>query len=367
MGRINYKIGIIIIIYSLFITSIFIVGTSLFQNFISTDNTGTLIGRGVYLLNDEEMFKTYIDGTASVKAAKVLSIAEVDNYYTNNLLRTVPVITGGFCLVLIGATYALWTVLKYVQKKETMKIVGNLEAITLGDKLVAVDPAISEAYDKIKRKFDENLNSYKRLNSYLSHEQKNAIAILRTNLELSGDFKYLRSLDNISNSIDDILTLSDSDEYSQKTEVDVALVCASVCDEYSKISENINFKFNEEDNTLIFARERWIYRAVSNVVDNAVKYGEGKPIEVTIKNKNNTVIIEVCDHGIGMDGESLEKIFSHRYRVSELNKDGYGIGLSLVSHVCDLCDGFIWVESKEMKGSRFYLSFSEYKISVNVQ
>ena len=102
-----------------------------------------------------------------------------------------------------------------------------------------------------------------------------------------------------------------------------------------------------------------IYRAICNLLDNAIKYGEDKPIEINVKNKNNSIIISVHDNGIGIPQELQDKIFNHRYRINELNKDGYGIGLSLVSHVCDLCSGFVWVESEKNKGSTFYLSFPE--------
>lgn len=121
----------------------------------------------------------------------------------------------------------------------------------------------------------------------------------------------------------------------------------------------ITFIFDEDADTEIIAKERWIYRAVANLVSNAVKYGEGKPIEVKVENKKHSVIVSVKDNGIGISPEAQEKIFNHRYRINELNKDGYGIGLSLVSHVCDLCGGFAAVESELGVGSVFYLSFPQ--------
>ena len=77
--------------------------------------------------------------------------------------------------------------------------------------------------------------------------------------------------------------------------------------------------------------------------------------------KHKSVIIIVKDHGIGISEEKQNQIFNHNYRINELNKDGYGIGLSLVSHVCDLCQGFVTVESKMQEGTTFYLSFPVYE------
>ncbi|BDP85961.1 hypothetical protein EfmAA610_31710 (plasmid) [Enterococcus faecium] len=54
---------------------------------------------------------------------------------------------------------------------------------------------------------------------------------------------------------------------------------------------NLLFAFTEDQPTLIHGRDRWIYRAVSNLVDNAIKYGEGKLVIVTISNQKGSVNI----------------------------------------------------------------------------
>lgn len=58
--------------------------------------------------------------------------------------------------------------------------------------------------------------------------------------------------------------------------------------------------------------------------------------------------------------EQQEKIFENRYRIGNRQKNGYGIGLSLVRHVAELCGGFVWVESEEAKGSKFKLIFPAF-------
>jgi len=82
---------------------------------------------------------------------------------------------------------------------------------------------------------------------------------------------------------------------------------------------------------------------------------------VTVSRQYDSVIIAVKDYGCGIPNDEQNKIFQNRYRVKDLNKDGYGIGLSLVSHVCDLCGGFVWLDSEKDKGSVFYLSFPAFE------
>jgi len=332
MRRVNLKSGLVIVIYSLILTLVLIFG----------------------IYGVRSSFSNLAESTY-MKDIKYFAVS-------SNLEENIAVTIFLFFSIFIIASILLWIILNKIHDKEIENIVNKLNNIDDDFDPALISRSFGIAYENIKDKFNQTLDEYKRLNSYLSHEQKNAIAILRTNLEIDNNQEYLKFIDNISDSIDDVLTLSDVKIDKGLAEVDVSLICASICDGYRKTYKNIEFDFDDESNTIILAKERWIYRAISNLVDNAVKYGEGKPIKVSVENKKNTVVITVEDHGIGMDKNSIGKIFNNKYRINELNKDGYGIGLSLVSHVCDLCDGFVIVDSEINKGSCFYLAFSEYKI-----
>lgn len=362
------KIGAIIFLFSMIITVAFATMLSVFSGGF-TEPSVTAIGtvtvpaqrQNIYALtlSEEDARQLFVQGTYSVNPESLVPIEAYNQSYLEYLMTQIMPYALCFCVLLFALSLGLWAVLKRVQAKNDMLVVNQLRNIEDIDAFSADDPALLQAYERIKRKFDDNMRDYQRLNSYLSHEQKNAIAILRTRLELAGQQEYLPGLDAISESIDDVLTLSETRDSAAKAPVDVALVCAAVCDSYKTMQDTITFIFDEDADTEIIAKERWVYRAIANLVSNAVKYGEGKPIEVKVENKKHSVIISVKDHGIGISSEAQEKIFNHRYRINELNKDGYGIGLSLVSHVCDLCGGFATVESELDAGSTFYLSFPQ--------
>lgn len=359
MGRLkkfNIKTALVIFTFSLLLTATF-AGALLW--FESSANTKMISSDGVYTLSKEEYVQIIENGgTLNVDAGKLIGEKDYQSKYLNYLLSTLIPISAIFLIILFSLSLCLWAILRRIQSKETLKIAHELN-FAFSDKTSSNDPALSAAYEFLKQQFDDRLNDYKRLNSYLSHEQKNAIAILRTNLELSENTDYLKNLDYISDSIDDILTLSENAEMSPLVSVDVSLICAEVCDNYRNVTDKITFDFNEDDDTEILARRRHIYRAVANLLDNAIKYGEDKPILVSVSSKKGSVIITVQDHGIGISEEKQEAIFKNRFRVNELNKDGYGIGLSLVSHVCDLCGGFVMLDSKAGVGTTFYLSFPQ--------
>ena len=234
-----------------------------------------------------------------------------------------------------------------------LDVAKSLVADKNNDKVIS-NTAIMSVYQTLQQQFNNLLED-----AYLSHEQKNAIAVLRTNLELSGQNDYLEAMDELSNGIDDILTLSETASTAILVPIDVSLICAELYDRYQKIYSKLTFDFDGNEDTEIMAKSRWIYRAVSNLLDNAIKYGCGKPISLSVEVRKGSVIVKVQDQGIGIEKSHLDKIFQNRYRVNELNKNGYGIGLSLVSYVCDLCGGFIMAESEPSHGTTFYLSFPQ--------
>lgn len=361
----NMKIGISILLFSMILTVAFGVMMFLFTGLspqAAYETTYEAIpAEGYYTLNGENLSQLYKNGSYTLTPDNIMPIADYNQSYLEYITHKFFPYAICFCLFLFAMTLFLWFILKRIQTKSSLLIINQLNNIENIDAFSADNPALIQAYESIKQKFDDNMRDYKRLNSYLSHEQKNAIALLRTKLELSGDTAHLSGLDYLSDSIDDVLTLSETSESSVKGTVDVALVCAEVCDSYKNLQNNISFTFDENDDTEIMAKQRWIYRAVANLVSNAVKYGKGNPIEVHVQSKKRSVIVTVKDYGIGISPENQEKIFNHRYRINELNKDGYGIGLSLVSHVCDLCGGFATVESELNVGSTFYLSFPQKK------
>lgn len=382
MRRVNFKSGLVIIIYSLILSLALGIGLYIIKgSFNNVENKTNITNAKAIIVNNavpqkyDFLYKALYEGnhvaikesnTTSIRSQAldsklVVDVDEIGKVYLQTGFEDILSIILIFFFIFILASLILWLVLNKVHDKEIENIVNNLNDIDDDFDPYSVSKTFGIAYENIKGKFKQNLDDYKKLNSYLSHEQKNAIAILRTNLEIDGNKEYIKLLDNIADSIDDILTLSDLKSDEEMVKVDVSLICASICDMYKKTYKNIEFDFDEESNTTILAKERWIYRAVSNLVDNAVKYGENKKIVVSVRSKYNSVIIKVEDNGMGMDKNFIDSIFNNKYRINDLKKDGYGIGLSLVSHVCDLCNGIVVVDSEINKGSCFYLSFSEFK------
>jgi two-component system phosphate regulon sensor histidine kinase PhoR len=97
--------------------------------------------------------------------------------------------------------------------------------------------------------------------------------------------------------------------------------------------------------------------ALINLFDNANKYSPDKPeINIRTKNEGNWYVIEIKDHGMGMETHNKLKIFEKFFREETgniHNVKGQGLGLSYVKKIVELHKGQILVESSKDLGSTF--------------
>ena len=131
------------------------------------------------------------------------------------------------------------------------------------------------------------------------------------------------------------------------------------------ITNNIQLYNEIKENITVFADKKMLTSILQNIISNSIKYTlPGGKVTVLAKTKDDKIIVEIKDTGIGISKEVKEKLFAPQMKallnVRKGNK-GAGIGLLLIKSFVDKNGGEIWVESIEGEGSSFYFTLPAEK------
>ncbi len=98
-----------------------------------------------------------------------------------------------------------------------------------------------------------------------------------------------------------------------------------------------------------------------NLIQNAIKFSsKGGTIEIRVY-EADVAVVEIADHGIGMDEATLQRIFDRFYQAdASRSNDGVGLGLCLVKRILDILSGEIRVRSTLGEGSVFRVRLPRY-------
>jgi len=184
----------------------------------------------------------------------------------------------------------------------------------------------------------------------------------------------IRQQERLTGLVDELLLLTKADNTTVQEnieEINISGIILKVTDEIKANPTANNTKFEitiSEENAIITGRALEIERALSNVIENAVKYTHDVPnphvrISLTkeLKDGHSTFKIAVEDNGHGISDDKL--IFepfrrgdSARCRKGSKNKGGYGLGLSITKRVIESHGGSISVSKTDLGGACFVIT-----------
>ncbi len=110
----------------------------------------------------------------------------------------------------------------------------------------------------------------------------------------------------------------------------------------------------------VFADGKMVLSILQNIISNAIKFSiKGGKIIVTVWKRENKIVVEIRDNGIGMSNQVQKDLFTPEMNsLSKIRREnkGAGIGLLLAKSLVEKNSGEIWVRSKEGEGTSFYFS-----------
>ena len=141
---------------------------------------------------------------------------------------------------------------------------------------------------------------------------------------------------------------------------DIGEIVNATADRYQQAADRAGVMMHRsiQEGVIAHADREKIDAAVGNLVSNALKYGDGADIEVSVRAVDAHVEIAVRDKGPGIPAEHLPRLFERFYRIDKARSralGGTGLGLAIVKHIALLHGGKARCESTLGKGSAFIL------------
>lgn len=142
-------------------------------------------------------------------------------------------------------------------------------------------------------------------------------------------------------------------------QVNISLITQAVVERFAaRVANKDQLRIIAKKAVVGYCDKLRIEQAINNLVSNAIKYGNGKPITVQVENGGQMAKITVRDEGIGIPYDQQKKIFKRFERaVSPRDYKGLGVGLYIAYQIIEAHKGKIHLESHPNEGSIFILEF----------
>jgi two-component system sensor histidine kinase MprB len=324
----------------------------------------------------------YVDGTDLRILAEPLGSGRAVQYAqplteVDSLLRRLRLILalldiGGIALAaLLGRLVAGAAVLplkRLTQATEhvalTQDLSGRIELTGVDEigRLASSFNAMLDALERSMSALDASVHAQRQLVADASHELRTPVTSLRTNIEIlqqAHDMELderqrlladvVEQIGELTLLMNDLIELARGEEPSTDSEdIRFDVLVGDVAERTRRHSPETPLLL-ELAPTLLAGVPARLERAVTNLLDNAVKYSpSGEPVEIVLAGGELTV----RDHGPGISAEDLAQVFDRFYRGAESRgRPGSGLGLAIVRQVVRQHGGTVTAESAPSGGT----------------
>ena len=232
---------------------------------------------------------------------------------------------------------------------------------------------LTRSFNDMLARLDNAFSAQKQFVASAAHELRTPLAVMQTNLEVfykkpehaPQEYDRLFTMlqeqtGRLSHLAEILLDMTGLQTVERSDTISLAALTEEVFCDLDPVADKHQIRLIQtEGDCTVTGSYILLYRAVYNLVENAIKYNrEGGWVHVTLNADHKFCNIEVADSGIGISPENQEKIFDPFYRVDKSRSramGGAGLGLALVSEIARQHNGQVKVTQSSEKGSTIAL------------
>jgi heavy metal sensor kinase len=336
----------------------------------SLDSVPTETGQRVRVLS-----RAVMDDGRRIAIVRVgESLRPIDNAL-RELLR--PLLVGGL-LVLLACVVVTWQVVSFALEPlemiaETAERIASTGSISQAVRPEGTQEArqLATSFNRMIERLRHLLESQRQLLADTSHELRNPLTVIRTDLDLLGRdldsetrqevaVEAQEEAERMSRLVADLLYLSREEqvEHEPLELVQLDALVNDVVDRLRLVAPDHTVEVEHADPLTVPSNEDRLRQLVTNLVENAIRYTPpGGHVVVDVRLSDGDVArLDVRDDGIGIEPEHLRRVFDRFYRVDPArarNTGGTGLGLAIVKRVAESYGGTVSAESTPGVGSTF--------------
>ncbi len=187
----------------------------------------------------------------------------------------------------------------------------------------------TRAFNRMQSRIRRYVADREHLFSAISHDLKTPITRLRLRSELLDDSnkrdKFNKDLDDLEMMVKGALQcVRDTDLHENNAFIDLVAMISALIEPYNQRQVRVEFEFQPIEP--LVAKPLAMKRVLSNVIDNAIKYGQHATI--TLIENQDWVVVTIIDRGPGIPTKQLEQVFEPYFRLSR-DAQGHGLGLGI--------------------------------------
>ena len=219
---------------------------------------------------------------------------------------------------------------------------------------------LARTFNRMNKQVEELLSNRTTLLAGIAHDLRTPLTQIQLALEMlpdnGGDNELMESiqtdLDRINHLISESLSIGTELAEEVEEEIDIAQELEVIIHNHQQNKVTINYALKKS--CMIKIQVLALRRIINNLLENAIRYGKGKSVDVSYACRKNDIIIKIEDKGDGIPAKQVNAVFRPFYRLEQSRGSGTGgsgLGLAIVRQLADSHGWRVKLKAREGGGT----------------